>query len=129
MSEKENDHTIYKEKKNQLTNLKGSDDNKSFEHTSTESSYHSTMMTQIPRLRVLKRRLQDRIGTHPQRVFERQMCGKRRQSLPESPKAFVTHDGGAAVDDAFVSTGTVQLEPGFDDVDRLQAGCLHYSPQ
>lgn len=113
----------------QPTNLKWSDDHESLEHPGAEAGQEPVPVGELPGLRVLERRLEHGVRPHPERVLERQVRRERRQALPESPDALGLGDGGAAVGDPLVGTGLVKLEPGLDDVDRLEAARLHRAPE
>lgn len=110
-----------------MTNLKWRNNHESFKHASTKPRENPPCVTQLPRLRILQRRLKHRIRPHPQRVLERQVRREWRQPLPQRPHALRAGHGGAAVDDPLVRAGPVQLQPRLDDVDGLQAARLHGS--
>lgn len=114
-------------KTNQMTNLKWRNNHESFKHASAKPRKNPPRVTELPRLRILQRRLKHRIGPHPQRVLQRQVRRERCQPLPQRPHALRAGHGGAAVDDPLVRAGPVQLQPGLDDVDGLQAAGLHGS--
>lgn len=107
--------------------LKGRNDNKSLKHTRSEAGKNPTRVAELSGLRILEGALEKSIGSHSKSVFEGEVSGEGGQALPQRPHALRTINGGATVDDPLVGAGGVELQPGLNDVNRLQATRLHNS--
>lgn len=112
-----------------LTNLKRRNDSESFKNSGTEPREQPPLIADLPSLRVLESALKHGIGAHSKRVLESEVSSEGSQALPQGTHALGASNRGAAVDYTLVIPGPVELEPGLDDVDRLQTRGLHDSAE
>ena len=104
--------------------FKGGHDDQGLGHARRQPSQHAAAGGQAALL-VPQQPLVERVGAHAQRVLEGEVGGERGEPLPEGGDALLRDDRPAAVRDARVPPAVVQLEPGLDDVDGLQAAGFH----
>ena len=107
---------------------RGNDDER-LEDAGAEPGREPALRGDLSRGGVLERGLQHGVGAEAERVLEREVGGEGREALPERRHALGARDGGAAVRDAAVRPRAVELQPGLDHVDGLQAARLHHAAQ